>query len=118
MDSWYSGESSLNTEKEPIIRDMVHEFSADDEQEEYIPDDRAEVVPSWYDFSMTGHKSCQVGTKLARLQYDRTEVVPSWHDFSMTWQKSCLIGTTSAYEVVPIRHDLPKFIIFFKRTPF
>ena len=70
-------------------------------------------MPSWYDFSMTGQKSC-----LARLQYDRAEVVPSWHDFSMTWQKSYLIGMTSAYEVVPIRHDLPKFIIFFKQTPF
>ncbi|XP_068503826.1 uncharacterized protein [Phaseolus vulgaris] len=40
MDSWYSGESSLNTEKETIIRDMVHEFSADDEQEEYIPEEQ------------------------------------------------------------------------------
>ena len=28
----------------------------------WIVYDRAEVVPSWYDFSMTGQKSCQVGT--------------------------------------------------------
>ncbi|XP_068492184.1 uncharacterized protein [Phaseolus vulgaris] len=39
MDFWYFGESSLNTEKEPIIRDMVYEFSEDDEQEEYIPEE-------------------------------------------------------------------------------
>jgi len=90
--------------------------------------DGTEVVSSWHDFSMTGQKSCQVGTtpvwrdrsraKLARLQYDRAEVVPSWHDFSMTWQKSCLIGTTSAYEVVSNWHDLPKFVIFLKLTHF
>nr|XP_007157938.1 hypothetical protein PHAVU_002G110700g [Phaseolus vulgaris]ESW29932.1 hypothetical protein PHAVU_002G110700g [Phaseolus vulgaris] len=40
MDSWYSGGSSSNTKKEPIIRDMVHEFSEDDEQEEYITEEQ------------------------------------------------------------------------------
>ena len=52
---------------------------------------------------------------LTRLQYDMIEVV---HDFSMTGQKSCLIGTICAYEVVLNWHDLPKFVIFFKRTTF
>jgi len=32
--------SSSNNEKEPIIRDMVHEFSEDDEQEEYISEEQ------------------------------------------------------------------------------
>ena len=74
----------------------------------------AEVVSSWHNFSMTGQKSCQLGTtsvwqgrsraKLARIQYDMAEL--------------CLIGTICAYEVVLNWHDLPKFVIFFKRTPF
>ena len=40
MDSWYSGGSSSNTKKEPFMRYMVHEFSEDDEQEEYIPEEQ------------------------------------------------------------------------------
>jgi len=60
----------------------------------------------------------QICAKLARLQYDRAGVVPSWHDFSMTWQSRVKLERFCAYEVVPNWHDLPKFVIFFKRTPF
>ena len=60
-----------------------------------------------FDFSMTGQNSVWQGrsrVKLVRLRYDITE--------------SCLIETICAYEVVPNWHDLPKFVIFLKRTPF
>jgi len=63
---------------------------------------------------MTWQKSCQVDT--TSVQHDRSRVKLAQLQYDMA--ESCQIVRICAYEDVPNWHDLPKFVIFFKRTSF
>ncbi|XP_068466464.1 uncharacterized protein [Phaseolus vulgaris] len=113
MDSWYSGGSSSNTKKEPIIRDMVHEFSEDDEQEEYITEEQTFPTSSndnVQSFSRTTHNIHFDLSKVDQKNLDSSQIA------------SFVVNSVKANPSIPIKTIIMEiknrlgYLVTYKKT--